>query len=436
MKDFELEDLEPGENYCDSFDWVTDDMFEETETKIKNAFWETPEDETEFNFERNKKEFIENMDMLSNMSVEEATLYKKWQEWNKDLHSSMSKLPVLQSYFDTIWKPTDITNKDLTIAEITALEPYIDIPNDMNKWTNIRRLISTMEFTANPGRNLKAFVRDKITGKLLGVISLGSDITSLGVRDQFIGWTKEDKFQKGKLNNTAIATSIVATQPLGYNFLGGKLIAALTTAPEIRQYWKEKYDNILIGVGTTSLYGIHSIYNGIPHFKTLGESKGKISIKPDDKFYDVWHQWLKSEHNDWYTENITNERIRNGQSMGVDSGPVSGIKQKILTKILKELGIKADTYHHGFQRGVYMAMMYENGNQFLCDKIEEKNLILKPKFQQGNEYTIRWWKDKAIKRYSTLHAEGRLKDETLYYIDIIGMTWEECKAKYLKDVGR
>jgi hypothetical protein len=40
------------------------------------------------------------------------------------------------------------------------------------------------------------------------------------------------------------------------------------------------------------------------------------------------------------------------------SGPVSGIKQKILGQIFKECGIKANEYHHGFKRGVYLAMMY------------------------------------------------------------------------------
>ena len=32
--------------------------------------------------------------------------------------------------------------------------------------------------------------------------------------------------------------------------------------------------------------------------------------------------------------------------------------------------------------------------------------------------------------------DGRLKPEKLFYADIIGMTWEECKEKYLKEVGR
>lgn len=405
-------------------------------------FWDTGEEPKKvgFDFEKEKAALIANLDYLFAMSVQEQTLYKKWLEWNEDLHSSYQALPIIHQQYDKIWKPKDIMDKAGTIAEIEGMQPYVQIVDDEDeatRWTYVRKLISTMEFTPNPGRNVKAYVKDRISGKVLGVISLGSDITSLGVRDEYIGWTKEDKFQKGKLNNTAIGTSIIATQPLGYNFLGGKLVSALTTSPTFRKEWKEKYDNILIAVGTTSLYGIHSQYNAIPHFKTLGESKGKISIKPDDKFYDPWHQWLKENRSEWYTDNITNERIRNGQNMGIEaSGPVSGIKQKILTQIFKECGIKPDTYHHGFKRGVYFAMMYENGCEFLSDKITEDKLVMKDKFVEGDDYTIRWWKKQAIKRYTKLHEEGRIKDETLFYADAIGLSWEQMKEKFLADVGR
>ncbi len=406
-------------------------------------FWDTGDtpQTAGFDFDKEKKALIDNLDYLFAMSVEEQTLYKKWIEWNANLYDSMTKLPALQMYYDSLWKPTDLTNKELTIKEIQELDPYVDIVDDdpiqATKWSDIRRLIHTMDFTPNPGRNVKIYVKDRTSGKILGQISLGSDITSLGVRDNYIGWQKEDKFEKGKLNNTSIATTIVSTQPFGYNFLGGKLIAAMATAPEVREYWKSKYNNTLIGIGTTSLYGIHSQYNGIPHFKTLGESKGKISIKPDDKFYDPWHHWLKENRADWYAEEITEERARNGANMGYErNGPVSGIKQKILTKIFRELGIKADQYHHGFQRGVYYANFYENGNDFLCSKIEEKDLILKKKFAQGHEYTMKLWKEKAINRYTKLHDEGKIKPEVLFYIDAIGLTWEQMKEKYLKEVGR
>jgi hypothetical protein len=405
------------------------------------SFWDTEPQKPVFDFESEKRKLIENMDYLMTMSVQEQTLYKKWVELQEP--NMVKDKSQIATYYDLQWKPTDINNKELTIKEIESLDPYVEIvddnPKESTKWAAVRRMIHTMDFTANPGRNVKINVKDRVSGKLLGQISLASDVTAMGVRDNYIGWTKDNKFVDGKLNNTTIASTIVCTQPLGYNFLGGKLVAMMTTVPEVRNYWKTKYGDTLIAVGTTSLYGIHSQYNGIPLFKTLGESAGKISLKPDDKFYDPWHQWLKENRAEWYQNNITNERIRNGANMGAGdgaSGPVSGIKQKILGQIFKECGIKATEYHHGFKRGVYFAMMYENGNDFLCNRIDEDKLILKPKFEQGVEYINKWWKKHAISRYTKLYDEGRLKPEHLFYIDAIGISWEEMKEKYLGEVGR
>jgi hypothetical protein len=403
-------------------------------------FWDTSGKEEEFDFEKQKKLLIENLDYLSSMSVEEQTLYKKYIELqDPSMIKDRSKVAL---YYDTQWKPTDIYNKDQTIREIQELDPYVEIVDDAveaTKWTLIRKMIHTMSFTANPGRNVKINVKDRVSGKLLGQISLASDVTALGARDEYIGWTKDDKFKKGKLNYTTIASTIVCTQPLGYNFLGGKLIAMMTTVPEVREYWKKTYGQTLVAVGTTSLYGIHSQYNGIPLFKTLGESKGKISTKPDDKFYDPWHQWLKENRAEWYKDAITNERIRNGANMGTGdgpSGPVSGIKQKILSKIFSECGIKSTQYDHGFIRGIYGAFMYENGNDFLCSRIEEDELILKDKFAQGQDYINKWWKKHAISRYTKLFDEGRIKPEHLYYNQGIGMQWEAFRDQYLGEVGR
>jgi hypothetical protein len=403
------------------------------------SFWDSEPEKPVFDFDREKANLIENMDYLLTMSVEEQTLYKKWVELQGD--TMIKDKSLIASYYDSQWKPTDINNKELTIKEIESLDPYVEIvddnPKESTKWAQIRRMIHTMDFTANPGRNVKINVKDRVSGKLLGQISLASDVTSMGVRDKFIGWSKDNKFVDGKLNHTTIASTIVCTQPLGYNFLGGKLVAMMTTVPEVRNHWKTKYGQTLIAVGTTSLYGIHSQYNGIPLFKTLGESAGKISLKPEDKFYDPWHHWLKENRAEWYKQNISDERARNGANMGYEAnGPVSGIKQKILGQIFKECGIKANEYHHGFKRGVYLAMMYENGREFLCKQIEEDALILKPKFEQGIDYINKWWKKHAISRYSKLHDEGRIKPEHLFYIEGIGMDWDEFKAKYLKEVGR
>jgi len=394
-------------------------------------FWDTEPAKPVFDYDVEKKKFIENMDYLSSMSVEEQTLYKKWDEWNSDLPTSMKRKAAMAQYIDQLWSPTDIMNKEQTIQEIEDLEPYVEIVEDSKestRWTEIRKLIHTMSFTANPGRNVKLYIKDRVSGKLLGLVSLGSDVTSLGVRDTYIGWSKDNKFKDGRLNHTTIASTIVCTQPLGYNFLGGKLVACMTTSPIVRNHWKEKYGQELIAVGTTSLYGIHSQYNGIPHFKTLGESAGKVATKPDDSVYDVWHQWIKEHKSDEYIKHTT-------QKDGI-AGPVSGVKQRILTLIFKELGIKQSHYMHGFKRGVYFAMMYDNGNEFLRNEIDESQLKMKKKFEDGDEYTMKWWKKKAIKRYAKLFDGGRIKPEPLFYLDIIGMSWEDAKKKYLKEVGR
>lgn len=390
-------------------------------------------DEPKFDFDKERKTFIDNLNLLKTMSVQEQTLYKKWQEFNADVYSMTQKASKFRRINNSIWTPSDITNKEQTIIELAALEPYVEMleqgnAKDNETWTLVRRLIHTMEFTANPGRNLKFFVKDKVTGKLLGVICLGSDVTSLGARDKYIGWSLDNKFKDGKLKHTAIGTTICCAQPLGYNFLGGKLVAALVTSSVVRDAWKKLYGQTLVGMSTTSLYGIHSMYNSIPLWRTMGKSVGRIALKPDDATYEVWHDWVRENMESEYKKATT-------QKEGV-SGPPTGVKQKTINLIFRAVGIKASDYEHGFQRGIYYADMYENGKEFLRGEIEEKDLKMKQKYIDDSDYIMKWWKPKAIKRYTKLFDEGRLKPEKLFYGDIVGKTWEETKEMYLREVGR
>ena len=387
--------------------------------------------EAEFNYEAEKQKFIDNMDFLKEMSVQESVLWKKWEEFNKDPQFFMDRADTIDRLEKTIWQPTDIYNKELTIQEINSIEPIVEPVEQGNAkanedWIITRRLIHSMEFTANPGRNVKFYVRDKSTNKVLGMICLGSDVTSLGVRDTLIGWNKENKFKEGKLNHTAIGTTICCVQPLGFNMLGGKLVAQMVTSKVVRDTWKKLYGQTLVGISTTALYGIHSMYNGIPQWKTLGETKGKISLKPDDSFYDTWHQWLKENKTEDYKRVTTS---KTGQ-------PVTGIKQKIIQLIYKELDIKRAKYEHGFKRGCYFANIYQNGKEFLRSEINEDQLVIRNMFDRDIEYIDSWWKRKAIKRYENLLEQNRIKPEKLFYSGMINISWEEAKEKYLKDIGR
>jgi hypothetical protein len=87
------------------------------------------------------------------MSVQEQTLYKKWVEWNQDLHGSMKLLPALHQQYDKIWEPKDILDKEGTIKEIEELEPFVELVEDgeATRRTHVRKIISS--FFTDAGSN-------------------------------------------------------------------------------------------------------------------------------------------------------------------------------------------------------------------------------------------------------------------------------------------
>lgn len=375
-----------------------------------------------------KKRFIENMDMLQGMPVEEQTLYKKYKEVQANYRSKVDPSRVTKA---KIWTPSDIMNKQTTIREIEEMQPRI-IPVKQGSaedtdWLMLRVFTSTFQFDQNPGRFVKFVVKDETSGKYLGVVSISSDVISISCRDEWIGWDKDVKLG-GKLNNSAIGSCIVPTQPFGYNFLGGKLVASMLVTQAVADVWEKLYDDVLVGLTTTSLYGGHSMYQRIPFWKELGKSKGAISIKPDDDVYEEWHHWIKENMKQDYQERILSKDTSNG--------PVTGIKQQILNLIFKAVGVSQSKYKHGFERGVYYATRYENTREFLRGEITKEQLIKSTKLTKDVDSVLDWWKPKAIARYEKLHEEGRLNPNTLFYNTLIGMSWDEAKKIYLKDVGR
>ena len=85
------------------------------------------------------------------------------------------------------------------------------------------------------------------------------------------------------------------------------------------------------------------------------------------------------------------------------------------------------------RRGVYFSSFYENGREFLRNEIKADELVMiDQSLLKVLNTLINGGKEKAIKRYTKLHTENRLKPEILYYSDILGMTWDECKQKYLE----
>ena len=76
--------------------------------------------------------------------------------------------------------------------------------------------------------------------------------------------------------------------------------------------------------------------------------------------------------------------------------------------------------------------------EYLRMEIKESELIKRPGFDNTVPELTKLWKEKyAVKRVEKFKTDGREFDfSTLFYDDLIRLTWEESKEKYLKDVGR
>ena len=75
-----------------------------------------------FDFDESKKLFIADLDWLSNLSVEEFTFRKKWEEMQL-LNDYVGKADWVRQMKAMLWSPTDLENEELTIKEIEKLQP-------------------------------------------------------------------------------------------------------------------------------------------------------------------------------------------------------------------------------------------------------------------------------------------------------------------------
>jgi hypothetical protein len=361
-----------------------------------------------FNWRKERKVFVEHMTEKLSRGVQISTLYDKYIEINSIY--SKEDTHYLESLKSTIWNPKDIENYQQTIEEIKTLKPTLVVCDNSTEWNHMRRMVSTMEYSQGVGRRIKFYMTDEVSGKILGIAEIASDFGELGVRDRYIGWTRENKYQDGKLKHTCVGATIVPVGVLGFNFIGGKLLSLLLTSKLVREAWEEKYGDKLVGIGTTSLYGHKkggSQYSGLnPIWKSLGHTEGKVIMKPDSKIYRRCTSWLKQFFRLEYDVAMNQSRP----------------KQRVLSLICSKLGIIHSSLQHGFKRGVYFSEFYTDSKEFLRDEIDE---VTQTKFDDSVESLVSRWCRKAIKRYKRLIETNKLRDHVLYYLDILGKSWRQ-----------
>ena len=240
---------------------------------------------------------------------------------------------------------------------------------------------------AIPGRTHKWIVEEVNTKKIVGVVRFGSPTINSKPRNDYF---KRVVSLKEINPHFVMGFNIVPTQPFGFNYLGGKLLALLASSYELKSQFDHKYGTDLKYFETTSLYGTTkgmSMYDGLkPFLRHIGDTESKfLPLFHDDEFREFFK---------WFNVRNNNKRLisadKSSKKIKIQSKMISIIKNSLKDKEKLEQ----------FNTSIKHAM-----------SLTEKKRYYLGDFRHTAQQAIDWWKKKASKRYDKLTREGRVRHE-------------------------
>ena len=345
------------------------------------------------------------IDYFSNMGrIDEYLRNVKLDRMNQ-MPSSILGLGPEDDMFDAF----DMHPEDMDFKVYTAGEKG----SFTNEYFNERLQITTSHSIEDsiPGKSLKWIVVETNTKKIVGFVRFGSPTINSKPRNEWLGTTPElSRFNR----HSIMGFIIVPTQPFGFNYLGGKLLALLCCSHEARLKINEKYNTDICLFETTSLYGStksSSQYDGLkPYLRYKGLTQSDFTPLLHDHIFKDLNKWFVARNDNQLLvkEDASSRKLKTQQRMiSIIQKSLQGneklgqFKDAIVTA--KNLTEQKRTYFSDY--GFANSREVIRGDE---DKLIE-NPINFDKFYMEN--LIKWWKNKASKRYESLKSEGNLRTE-------------------------
>ena len=306
-------------------------------------------------------------------------------------------------------------NEDISPEEMEFEIRFIGdrFPNSLpqDHYKNLLAAVSSHNNESNiPGRELRWMVYEKRTQKIVGFIRFGSPTINSNPRNLWLG----QPANLSLLNrHTAMGFVIVPSQPFGYNFLGGKLLALLCVSHFARETLNKVFEKDIALFETTSLYGSTtsaSQYDGLkPFFRYKGLTESKfLPLLHDRVFHKLHDRFTLLNNNTPLTDNKASSKKMKRQT-------------KMIASIKKSLKDENKLQHFNAviekafgltQKKRFYISDYGYGNVREVIRGDQDKLVRGQnwdKFYLDN--IISWWKRKATKRYETLKRDGRFRDK-------------------------
>ena len=259
-----------------------------------------------------------------------------------------------------------------------------------------------------PGRELRWMVYEKNTKKIIGFIRFGSPTINSKPRNIWLGKAPDlSRFNR----HAVMGFAIVPSQPFGFNYLGGKLLALMCVSHYAREQVSKVFEKDIALFETTSLYGSTtsaSQYDGLKPFiryKGLTDSKF-LPLLHREKFHELHNAFTEWNDNQPLTENRASSKKMKRQTK-----MISIIRNSLQDKdkLNKFNSVIQMAFSLTQQKRAYISD-YGYGNVREVINGEQDKLVRGQNWDKFYlENIIEWWKKKAGKRYDKLKAEGRFR---------------------------
>jgi hypothetical protein len=316
----------------------------------------------------------------------------------------------------------DLPDNTLFPIEDDLFQDFSMHPKDMDfevsetpqsKWETLLNITSSHINVSPVGRQIRLSVIEKNTNKYVGFIRLGSPVINMKPRNELLGqvFTQKPEWASRFNHSAMMGFVIVPTQPFGYNYLGGKLLAAICTSHEVREIINKKYEMNLCLFETTSLYGSSKTVSQYDGMKPYIRYKGLT----DSDFVPLMHGKAYED-----LRNFVEQRV--GEIVEPDA---SSKKLKTTMRIiaLTKSALRGTSDGDSFHKTIEKAKNLTEQKRYYISDYGFKNTVeyincKTDKLVAGENYEkhhlnnlIEWWRNKAINRYDTLKSEGRLRND-------------------------
>ena len=261
-----------------------------------------------------------------------------------------------------------------------------------------------------PGRELRWMVYEKNTKKIIGFIRFGSPTINSKPRNVWLGKAPDlSRFNR----HAVMGFAIVPSQPFGFNYLGGKLLALMCVSHYAREEVSKVFEKNIALFETTSLYGSTtsaSQYDGLKPFiryKGLTDSKF-LPLLHRESFHELHNAFSEWNNNQPLTENRASSKKMKRQTKMI-SIIRNSLEDK--TKLDKFNSVINMAFNLTQRKRAYVSD-YGYGNVREVISGEQEELVRGQNWDKFYlENIIAWWKKKAGKRYEKLKKEGRFRDK-------------------------